>query len=103
MPISVKEVFDWTSKAFSFAKSRDQKKAQDKHNREKQEFLMAMVTAARQHRGNAFKPMPGTREFEICEELAHDGFLDRDIISGHYILKGPGHMAAYGRSDQHLY
>jgi len=36
------------------------------------------------------------RQFEYCETLTRDGYLDRDVLTGYYILKGPGHMAAYG-------
>jgi len=64
---------------------------------------MEWVTLARQLRGNGFRPTPGTVEFEYCEALTRDGYLSRDVFTGYYILKGPGHMAAYGAYERHLY
>lgn len=46
-----------------------------------------MITDERKYRGNTKKPQPGTLEFDLCEALAKDGFLDRDLRMGTYRLK----------------
>jgi hypothetical protein len=100
---SVKQVTAVAGRFISWSEKKKEREDQRRFEHGKQEFLMNFVTLARQHRGNALKPTPGTIEFEYCEALTRDGYLDRDIFTGYYILKGPGHMAAYGLYGPPIY
>ena len=51
---------------------------------------MQWVTDARTRGANTRKPIPGTIQFRYCESLTEDGFVDREILTGYYILKGLG-------------
>lgn len=93
---AAKQAAELVGQALAWSQKRKGKEDRQRFEHGKQQFLMEWVTLARQHRGNGFKPTPGTVQFEYCETLTRDGDLDRDVLTGYYILKGPGHMAAYG-------
>jgi hypothetical protein len=61
----------------------------------KQQFLMQWVTDARTRGANARRPIPGAIQFRYCESLTGDGFVDREILTGYYILKGLGDETDY--------
>lgn len=93
---AMKQTAAVASQALSWSQKKKQKEDHQRFEHGKQQFLMEWVTLARQHQGNGFKPTPGTVQFDHCEALTRNGYLDRDVFTGYYILKGPGHVAAYG-------
>ena len=98
-----KQTVAFAGKVVSWSQKKKEKEDRGRFEHGKQEFLMNFVTVARQHQGNGYRPTPGTVQFEYCESLTRDGYLDRDIFTGYYILKGPGHMTAYGLYGPPMY
>jgi hypothetical protein len=86
----VKPILDAAAKGWSAIRDSNRSAERAKFERGKQEFLMQLVTKART--ANApnlgFTPNPGTLAFEYSEALVQDGFLEREILTGTYYLKG---------------
>ena len=73
--------------AYKAIRTAEQRQKADAFQQKKQELLLEMITRSRSHRGNAKRPQPNSPEFALCEALAKDGFLERDLMTGIYRLK----------------
>ncbi len=86
---SGKQVVTIAGQAIHWAEHKKEKEAREHFEHGKQEFFMRFVIQARSPTviRPAYRPMPGTTEFAYCESLVKDGLLERDIITGHYMIK----------------
>jgi hypothetical protein len=85
--ISIKDVIDLGQRAFSAINGKRDTDERKRFEAGRQLFLMEMITNARNARGNAIRPTPGTLCFDYSEALAREGLLERDLIAGVYWIK----------------
>ena len=99
--MGIKDVFDIGKGLVAGGKQRRVNAERTRFEHGKQDFMMEIVTKARTLNVTQLGfscPNPGTVEFEYCEALVGDGFLERNILEGKYFVKSP-----YSRDGHSLY
>ena len=89
MGIPFKAILDVGEKLLSAVRrgSKDEKRTMFEHG--KQQFFLEFVTQSRNPNvcRLGYRPTPGKTDFEYCESLFRDGFLDREIVTGRYFIR----------------